>query len=108
MDGSSATGVLISDIAHLTTYDHQHKHIQAAVTFGCASNVTCYCQDYSAFNGLLGLGPGNEPDNMDALSILAAPGIVGNSFLCLWSSGNGTLLILGDKGTGTPMRGKHH
>ncbi|CAH9136192.1 unnamed protein product [Cuscuta epithymum] len=98
-DGSSATGVLISDIVHLTTYDHQHKHVQAPVTFGCASNVTGYFRDYSAFNGLLGLGLGNGPDNMDALSILAAQGIVGNSFsLCFQPSGNGTL-ILGDKGT---------
>ncbi|CAH9136183.1 unnamed protein product, partial [Cuscuta epithymum] len=99
LDGSSATGVLISDILHLTTYDKQHQHIQAAVTFGCASNVTGLFLGVSAFNGLLGLGPGTGPDDMDALSILAAQGIVGNSFsLCFQPSGKGRL-IFGDKGT---------
>ncbi|CAH9136198.1 unnamed protein product [Cuscuta epithymum] len=58
----------------------------------------------SAVNGLLGLGPGNGPEDMDVLSILASQGIIGNSFsLCFSPNGKGRL-IFGDKGTRNQKR----
>ncbi|CAH9083803.1 unnamed protein product [Cuscuta epithymum] len=39
LDGSSTTGVLISDVIHLATYAKQPKHFRANVTFGEAHNV---------------------------------------------------------------------
>ncbi|CAH9136204.1 unnamed protein product [Cuscuta epithymum] len=77
LDGSSTTGALVSDVIHLATYDKQPTYFGANVTFGCASEVKGSFLQYSAFNGLLGLGPGNGPENMDVLSILASQGIVG-------------------------------
>ncbi|CAH9083801.1 unnamed protein product [Cuscuta epithymum] len=99
LDGSSTTGVLISDVIHLATYAKQPKHFRANVTFGCASKVKGLFVRSSAVNGLLGLGPGNGPEDMDVLSILASQGIIGNSFsLCFSPNGKGRL-IFGDKGT---------
>ncbi|CAH9072592.1 unnamed protein product [Cuscuta epithymum] len=106
MDGSSTSGVLISDMMRLSTYEMQPTNIQVEVTFGCASQVTGYLLGIASVNGLLGLGPGNEPDNTDVLTTLASTGVVGNSFsLCFSPNGKGRL-VFGD--IGTPYRREAH
>ncbi|CAL9194865.1 unnamed protein product [Musa hybrid cultivar] len=91
---TSSSGTLVSDTLYLVTDDATQQPVKAPVVFGCGRNQSGALLDTFAPNGVLGLGLGE----MAVPSVLAAAGLVPDSFsLCFGADGVGRL-DFGDRG----------
>lgn len=88
-DNSSTSGVLVEDVLHLETDNHNPKPVDAKIIFGCGQ------VQKGSPTGLLGLGMGN----ISVPSILSIGGQIADSFsMCFGSDGVGRISF-GDKGS---------
>ncbi|XP_026412687.1 aspartyl protease family protein 1-like isoform X1 [Papaver somniferum] len=88
-DNSSTSGVLVEDVLHLATDNHNPKPVDAKIIFGCGQ------VQKGSPTGLLGLGMGN----ISVPSILSIEGQIADSFsMCFGSDGVGRISF-GDKGS---------
>uniref|UniRef100_A0A9I9CT73 Peptidase A1 domain-containing protein n=1 Tax=Cucumis melo TaxID=3656 RepID=A0A9I9CT73_CUCME len=85
---SSSAGYLVQDILHMATDDSQLKPVDAKVTLGCGKVQTGKFANFTAANGLIGLGMGK----LSVPSFLASQGLTADSFsMCFGYYGNGRI-----------------
>ncbi|KAL8151707.1 hypothetical protein V2J09_021515 [Rumex salicifolius] len=92
---TSTSGILVEDVLHLSTEDHNRELVEAYITFGCGQVQTGSFLDVAAPNGLFGLGM----EKISVPSLLSREGFTADSFsMCFGQDGVGRISF-GDKGS---------